>query len=285
MAVSRQLRTFLDENGNQIRFSPIYFRNEFNHYKSKIKKTRDELCDEMADRIGVSAEAIKNWLKGKNGPSDLGLIKEVAAYMSISYQQITENSDNTRNINSIASDVVGTDEKSIIVSMYKDFVDYIYTFLGTYEHSYAYEVLDCPEDKQREFIMSLYKNLDYNRLFLSDDTYHKLRTYITELNCMSGIYCMSIVNRRWEDVSPFMKNCYPEAVENKWEFLTDIWMDNREVIRIFFEDMPEWEPTEEYDGPVASPYTPCTPIYEICVREITRAMSKLFKQDFPQYFN
>lgn len=54
------------------------------------KMTKDTIMKEMADKLFVSYEAIKSWMYGTNGPSDLEQIKQVADYFGVEYHQLLD---------------------------------------------------------------------------------------------------------------------------------------------------------------------------------------------------
>ncbi len=74
---SKQTRIFIEEK-KQFRFDNIAFRSCLDGEARKRKVTKGQIAEEIASKLYVSTDAIKNWKSGNNGPASLELIKKAA---------------------------------------------------------------------------------------------------------------------------------------------------------------------------------------------------------------
>ena len=65
--------------------------------KAKKKVTKAEIMDELATATNVSNEAIKNWMYGYNGPSDLEQIKSIGKYFNQDYHFLLKKEEDKLN--------------------------------------------------------------------------------------------------------------------------------------------------------------------------------------------
>ena len=94
------------------------------------KTTKAAIVEELAEKCFVSAEAIKNWMYGHNGPSELEQVKTLGEYFETDYHQLlkkeegqmtTTNEDNKGTMNE--AQVTYTKER--VREIYKAMINYI----------------------------------------------------------------------------------------------------------------------------------------------------------------
>lgn len=117
-------------DGNKYRFDPVSFNAFINvkKYKesdngNKITKTR--ITEELADEIHVSTDAIKNWIYGYNGPTDIEQIKAISNYFNIDYLVLLKKVEDHSMVDGIRVSV--TAEDVFPIGYEKKIGDYIET--------------------------------------------------------------------------------------------------------------------------------------------------------------
>ena len=82
-------KTYMGE-GSKYQFSSVNFNAFVNMKKYKgneegVKFTKAKITEELAEGLHVSIDAIKNWLYGYNGPTDVEQVKAIGEYLDIDY--------------------------------------------------------------------------------------------------------------------------------------------------------------------------------------------------------
>lgn len=73
----------LEYEGRSYRFNRAAFCEFFRAAKSRTVDTNDALTQKIAEHAYVSADAVINWKKGKNGPSDIEKIRLIAEALGV----------------------------------------------------------------------------------------------------------------------------------------------------------------------------------------------------------
>ena len=63
---------------------------KYDFQKQGKKKNKGDIMKELAEKLYISEEAVKSWMYGNNGPSDLEQVKQVADYFSVEYHQLLD---------------------------------------------------------------------------------------------------------------------------------------------------------------------------------------------------
>ncbi len=75
------------------------------HGKKKINKS--DIQKELADKLFVSEDAVKNWMYGYNAPSDLEQVKLIADYFGVDYHQLLDTEEKEMATNNVVSIATG----------------------------------------------------------------------------------------------------------------------------------------------------------------------------------
>ncbi len=311
MAKSLSFRSFNDGKSD-IQFSSILFRAKLNEWKERKrredgrKRTNEDVYEVIADMAHVSTDAVKNWYKGSNGPSDLQTVKSIASALEINYEELVVAAATEPERVEQDFTPAGTNEKDLIVQIYKLFIDYIYLFIGNRSYTYASTILENPNMEKRKYIWNLYHYLDQIALSIEDDTYKKLRRTISELEYMdsgAGPYIF-MLPPLWYQINPYLEHfsfdvggfndddeqVFFESVEDNEEY---------EILHMYEEDLPFLvdgykEFCRKNNRPVPENYivealtidrsASFQPPYQLYTREVANTLTALMKHMFPQYF-
>ena len=311
MAKSINFRFFNDGN-RDVQFSSICFRSELNEWKERQRRadsTKKATIEDgyvlISETANVSVDAVRNWYKGSNGPSDLQTVKKIASALEIDYTELIVASNSESK--SIEQDFTPTSnsEKELLMQIYKLFIDYVYWFVGNRTQSYASLTLEHPEAERQQYIWNLYHYLDQIALSITEETYKKLRKTIAELEYMvtgGGPYILT-VPPLWYDLNPYLTYFYFdfggfEDMEELFEDVSD--EENYEILHTYTEDLPFLlDAYKEYckknNNPLPENYIvealmidraydfPAP--YQLYTREVANTIKILMKHMFPKYFD
>lgn len=70
-------------DGQKLRFDARTFEYSFRAYAQDSKMKKKDLEELLAEKVGVSREAVHNWRFAKNGPSDIEMIQKLAEVLNI----------------------------------------------------------------------------------------------------------------------------------------------------------------------------------------------------------
>lgn len=87
MAISSKTRKFIID-GAEVHFDRAAFKRCFYKVKQNKRLTGEQLMDDLADQVNVTKDAVKNWLYGYNGPSDLETIYALTEALGFSDKMI-----------------------------------------------------------------------------------------------------------------------------------------------------------------------------------------------------
>ena len=82
MAISKNT-TIFNVDGRRMQFNSLVFNEQISLYKKKSQKTNNEIIGVIANKSGVSEDAVRNWKKGNNGPSEIKMIEDIADVLQI----------------------------------------------------------------------------------------------------------------------------------------------------------------------------------------------------------
>ncbi len=158
---------------------------------SNKKATKGNVMEELATQTCVSTEAIKNWMYGYNGPSDLEQVKKISEYFKVDYHQLLKKEaakmeNYSSNYTDTTAQAVYTKDKirEIYVAIVEFIDDAEYVF---YDLAYAFpdntsnkEFMDIVGEKRGELKASLTTIKDLvrdNMLDIPEAFYEKLDNY------------------------------------------------------------------------------------------------------------
>lgn len=166
-------------------FSTYAFKNAIKKYAirkttTESKYTASKVKSDLAQKLCVSEDAIKNWICGYNGPSDIEVVKNMATFFEINYMDLLgeKEKDNMNNttISNENTSVISYETKAVIRTVYQKmaaFMDDIaenlpYDFGGE-ENFHRYE------SRIDELIFLLHQSM----LDIPADIYDKLLSIVT----------------------------------------------------------------------------------------------------------
>lgn len=117
---SNDMKVLCDDNGNKYRFSAEKFKLALSNKKEKdknngIKTYSATLKRAIADRSGLSEEAVKKWEMGHNGPSNIDQVRIAADVLDIPYTALIDQVKKTGEINT-----VGERNKQLIDTIFRE---------------------------------------------------------------------------------------------------------------------------------------------------------------------
>ncbi len=244
MAISRQFKSIYEENETEYVFSTRAFRQAMQQYVSMRNKedddkyTQEKFLSEVGEKINKSPEAIKQWIRGNNGPSDIGVVKDIAEIFDVDFKRMLVPrkilSDKDKEID---FKVTANDEKSVVMQFHAILSDFIYDYIGGdfrdlfIDRRYGVYAEDIDKDIA-DFIFNLYKQLEKVALALSVDTYQKLHRYITECKVFAyngmdeatpHLYGLVMQNPRWIEANPYLKTIANYSYSTSFEDTLFFW--------------------------------------------------------------
>lgn len=200
----KSLRKLVDTDGKRYQFDSLTFRDELHEYAKEKQMSVSNIMEDIAEEIGVSASAIKQWQTPKlSGPSDMQKVRDVAEYLDNDYHEfLVECDEEIENMNEVkvkTYEVAGVQEHKVYLqnSVYKDpsrvysekeaandilrsVVDVFEVIREQYLDFWrGYDVLTYEND--------MYSTLQRHMLELPEKTYMELVSFFdTEISCIFG---------------------------------------------------------------------------------------------------
>lgn len=125
---TRQPKILCDVNGINYTFNGERFKGEFRSRCALAKKENKDVTElsfrtELADFIGLSAEAIKKWLQDKSGPCDFQIVEKIADYWGFEPEILLRE---YTQMNTIINTTVSTEiQKDVAKHLYRVIAEYI----------------------------------------------------------------------------------------------------------------------------------------------------------------
>lgn len=217
--ISKKYRVLETIDGVQYVFSPFAFKEQIKRYVKKMKLsgqniTAESVKADLEEKYGISADAIKNWMYGYNGPADVGVVRTVAEYLGIDYKELLlkkETEDMERRLDSVKS----APEVVYVTGESKDAVRRIYQKMSEFM-----EIVNdtCmfrnATDKEHYAYVEFHKELDelvrYSLLDIPKDVYEELKKIVSDFqDFIYGGYD--------EEEVFYEKEHAPEEVQEFWD--------------------------------------------------------------------
>ncbi len=200
-----------EENGVRYRFASKKLLMQINQKKHNAqslgeKITKAKIMNEIAEQQCVSVEAVKNWMYGYNGPSDMEQVIKLGMYFDINYHELLEKEEDemaeSNKITGIVTDWQAQYTKERIREIYRAILNYIERCKYYYQRMFVQGAGTSDEVKKMGNLAeielnALYNNansqLEHSMLDIPEDMYEKVEQYLwTELSdyidIMSGTY-------------------------------------------------------------------------------------------------
>ncbi len=186
-----------EENGTSYQFSHKKLLMHMNKKKygaqlAGKKITKQVMMEELAEKLFVSAEAVKNWMYGYNGPSELEQVKSLADYFGINYHDLLDTEEDTKMEEKKSSLNMTIDPQGyctkervrVIFRRMVDFYERVYYYYGTLarnEDETDEEYADrCQVGKYelRGIFSSIEHEIKYSALDIPGEFYSLLMSYL-----------------------------------------------------------------------------------------------------------
>ena len=193
--MKKTIKTY-EEDGIKLQFASKELLKQINQRKyyfqsSGKKTTKAAIMNEIADLLCVSVEAVKNWMYGYNGPSDVEQVKPLANYFDIDYHQLLEKEESgmeQRNIGIVEDNMQFQMTKNTVRDIYHAMLDYIdrcrYYFYvldketdPPIDKKYKDEVSRANEEL-RDYYQRIFTVLEYGMLDLPMSFYDEVYRFI-----------------------------------------------------------------------------------------------------------
>ena len=184
-------------DNRRYRFDSKSFQGLMNQLKynlkvSKQKKTKDMIMNEIAEKLSVSYEAVKNWAYGYNGPTDLELVKKIGAYFKVDYRTLLLLEDEKvteRNTSDMREAMIYTANDNTQAKVTKDSVREIYKATVDYYSKCRMWYFDLKGEENKSIIALAHDDLgkafmridiltDYAMLDLTRDQFKMFKDFI-----------------------------------------------------------------------------------------------------------
>lgn len=131
--VSKKFKILEVREGKEYVFSSFSFKVNVQKYKSEKKSQGQKVSNEwiwesIAQEVHVTMDSIRNWMYGKNGPSDLESVKAIARYLNIDYHdllKVQEEKIMSEKTNVICNMVNATETKDVIRVIYQKMSEFM----------------------------------------------------------------------------------------------------------------------------------------------------------------
>ena len=185
-----------EENGIKYKFSHKKLLMNMNKKKHDSllageKVTKQSIMSDLAEKLFVSNEAVKNWMYGYNGPSEIEQVKSLAEYFSVDYHDLLESEaikmeEKNNSINmTIDPQAYCTKERvRVIFQRMVDFfdaarIDYYALTRGEEESEEAFKGrCEICKLELRGILNSVNKEIKYSALDIPNDFYDALEGYV-----------------------------------------------------------------------------------------------------------
>lgn len=131
--MNKMIKTY-EENGIRYQFDSKklnMYIGKMKHSSKKVceKTTKEDIKNALAEKLYVSPEAVKNWMYGYNGPSELEQVKLLGDFFAVDYHEFLkaeeEKMTNTTTIiEGLSNNAQAQYTKEIIRKMYSAMLDY-----------------------------------------------------------------------------------------------------------------------------------------------------------------
>lgn len=184
--VSKNFKVLEVINNNEFVFSSYSFKNEIKRYALNqttpdYKVTTSKIKTKLASKLCVSEEAIKNWVCGYNGPSDIEVVKMMAEFFGIDYlnllrkKETNDMENNTNKENTTIS--ISHETKAVIRTVYQRIAALWDDIVAELPYDFGGEDQFHVYEKRAEDLVFL---LHQNMLDIPTEIYSKLMSIVTE---------------------------------------------------------------------------------------------------------
>ncbi len=193
-----------EENGIRYQFEANELLIRINQRKHNLqnagkKVTKAAIVEELAEKCYVSTEAIKNWMYGHNGPSELEQVKTLGEYFETDYHQLLKKEEgqmtnsNEKN-NGTMNEAQVTYTKERVREIYRSIINYIDRCRYYYYELMPLEEEDLKDENYRQSVLrantelrtlfnTITLQLKYSMLDIPEGFYKKVYDYLwVELN-------------------------------------------------------------------------------------------------------
>ncbi len=227
----------------------LMYVNQMKYDQQRLGKkiNQSHIKGELAEKLFVSEEAVKSWMYGTNGPSDLEQVKQIADYFGIEYHQLLEKEEKemeaVSSFNGMANEVQMQYTKGKVREVYDALLDCIYTALNYYdteevdyksgmtgeEYEVSFRTTYQDTDKSRAKVLNLIKR---QLLDIPETLYNQVEQYVMT-DIATVIECAFAFLPDEDDPESLIENDQMMAEEYLKEFRNRYVSDLRRIFADF----------------------------------------------------
>lgn len=117
-------------------FQSLMNQKKYAHKSAGTRKTKEIIMGEIADKLLVSYEAVKNWAYGYNGPAELEQINMLGNFFGVDYHDLlfSEDKEMAGTVNTVVANTQAQDTKIYVRKIYKAMLRYLEQCRAWYYH-------------------------------------------------------------------------------------------------------------------------------------------------------
>lgn len=279
-----------ESDGVMYQFNPQGFKDAITKYQVILKEEGKpyllkDISDSVASELNISVEALNNWRKGYNGPSDIERIKEIAAVLKCDYKGLLVSQGGQKHM--ISKDVsteVYTTEKEVLRSIIGDFLEIVEFFGKTkgFTDCIIRNAGNPDENEEIDFEGWLDKvrlKIRKNEFFISKQNIEKIERLYMETHAFVSYSITHSCILRW------MKICKGFELERNIDEIADSLLDIDELIEsgeYVDEDMSKYLIKELEDYIQGGPCFDCA--IDVIGYRVGLWYMEIVRNDFPELF-
>jgi transcriptional regulator with XRE-family HTH domain len=284
---SKAFRTF-EADGKICKFSTVGFKHAITKYQMMLKSENKpflikDISESMANELNISVEALSNWRKGYNGPSDLERVKEVAAVLQCDYKELLEMQGGQNNMVSkdVTYEMVNT-EKEALYSVIGDLLEIVECFGRTNGYQDwrvdKSDQSDEPQIDTEDWFDKIRLKMRKLEFALSSDNVKKLENLFLETKCFvdytyHGINRWKTICKGFELQRNFDEIADDEALDMDTLLCNNDYLDD-DMIEYLSKELDAYiQGRLSYDNPI-----------EVIGYRIGAWYMEVVKNDFPELF-
>ncbi len=290
---SRTFRTF-DVDGIMYSFSLEGFKNAITQYQIQQKEEGKpyllkDISEELATELNITVEALNNWRKGYNGPSDIERIKEISTVLGCNYKELLKTREGE--VHMVTKEVSynpNASEKEAIQSIINDLLEIIECFGKT--NAFEGIPLNSSDEKKQEvekqsedieeWFFNIRKKLRKSSYHIPKENMLKLERLFLETKAFVD-YSSTRPIKRWSDICMgFNLQIYFDDLSSDAMLDIDELLSNDDFIN---DDMRKylWDELGDYFQGEGNLWDP--PI-EVIGYKIGAWYMEIVRHDFPELF-
>lgn len=195
----KKITKIYEEEGTKYRFDSdklMLFVNKkkFQEQKKGDKVTKASIMEDLANEMFVSVDAVKSWMYGYNGPSEIDQVKALGEFFHVDYHSMLKMGESKMERTNVMNEAQAQITKDCVRTIYKKMVGFVervrdawddYEYMLIYDEVVSQEqagaiVSSISEKKQdlRAYMIDILRTIEYDALDLPVDFSERLESYI-----------------------------------------------------------------------------------------------------------